>query len=404
MNRRSITRLVTLGAVAALAVGTLAGCAGRRRRRLGRPDLLAQLHHRPRQGLLGGDGRGRSRPSNPGVTIKIQAIQNEDMDGKLQTALNSGDAPDIFMARGGGKLAAVVEAGQVHGPHRCAVATTPSPRSARRRSPRSPSTTRSTACRPPCCPAASTTARTCSTQAGITETPTTFDELERRRRQAQGRRHRADRPRREGRLARRALVLLLRAARVLAGRRWPGSRRTRASTTRAGSGRRGPRGLRRDRAVQRRLPHHLRPAGRRLLRGPRRQPQGRHGAHGRVGSRRDRLAHARREAARRPRLVPLPRRRRRRRRARRDDGRRRRLLAARSTRRRSAPTSSNFVIAEGRSRRPTPSAFDTLPANTGRPGRRHRPRTAGGPRRPTTTRRTSRCGSTRCSARTSATR
>jgi raffinose/stachyose/melibiose transport system substrate-binding protein len=50
--------------------------------------------------------------ANPGVTIKIQAIQNEDMDGKLQTALNSGDAPDIFMARGGGKLAAVVEAGQ----------------------------------------------------------------------------------------------------------------------------------------------------------------------------------------------------------------------------------------------------------------------------------------------------
>jgi len=35
------------------------------------------------------------------------------MDGKLQTALNSGDAPDIFMARGGGKLADVVEAGQV---------------------------------------------------------------------------------------------------------------------------------------------------------------------------------------------------------------------------------------------------------------------------------------------------
>ena len=51
--------------------------------------------------------------ANPGVTIKIQSIQNEEMDGKLQTALNSGDAPDIFMARGGGKLADVVEAGQV---------------------------------------------------------------------------------------------------------------------------------------------------------------------------------------------------------------------------------------------------------------------------------------------------
>ena len=50
---------------------------------------------------------------NPGVTIDVQSIQNEDMDGKLQTALNSGDAPDIFMARGGGKLADIVEAGQV---------------------------------------------------------------------------------------------------------------------------------------------------------------------------------------------------------------------------------------------------------------------------------------------------
>jgi raffinose/stachyose/melibiose transport system substrate-binding protein len=51
--------------------------------------------------------------AHPNVTIKIQAIQNEEMDGKLQTALNSGDAPDIFMSRGGGKLADVVTAGQV---------------------------------------------------------------------------------------------------------------------------------------------------------------------------------------------------------------------------------------------------------------------------------------------------
>lgn len=51
--------------------------------------------------------------ANPGVKIEVQSIQNEDMDGKLQTALNSGDAPDIFMARGGGKLADVVEAGQI---------------------------------------------------------------------------------------------------------------------------------------------------------------------------------------------------------------------------------------------------------------------------------------------------
>ncbi|MGP7959481.1 extracellular solute-binding protein [Sanguibacter sp. A247] len=51
--------------------------------------------------------------ANSGITVKVQSIQNEDMDGKLQTALNSGDAPDIFMARGGGKLAEIVKAGQV---------------------------------------------------------------------------------------------------------------------------------------------------------------------------------------------------------------------------------------------------------------------------------------------------
>jgi raffinose/stachyose/melibiose transport system substrate-binding protein len=50
---------------------------------------------------------------NAGVTIEVQAIQNEDLDGKLQTALNSGDAPDIFLQRGGGKMAAMVAAGQL---------------------------------------------------------------------------------------------------------------------------------------------------------------------------------------------------------------------------------------------------------------------------------------------------
>jgi len=50
---------------------------------------------------------------HPNVTIKIQTVQNEDLDGKLQTALNSGDAPDIFLQRGGGKMNAMVNAGQL---------------------------------------------------------------------------------------------------------------------------------------------------------------------------------------------------------------------------------------------------------------------------------------------------
>ena len=32
---------------------------------------------------------------NPNVTIEMQSVQNEDMDGLLQTALNAGDPPDI---------------------------------------------------------------------------------------------------------------------------------------------------------------------------------------------------------------------------------------------------------------------------------------------------------------------
>jgi raffinose/stachyose/melibiose transport system substrate-binding protein len=51
--------------------------------------------------------------AHPNVKIKIQALQNEELDGKLQTALNSGSAPDIFLQRGGGKMAAMVNAGQL---------------------------------------------------------------------------------------------------------------------------------------------------------------------------------------------------------------------------------------------------------------------------------------------------
>ncbi|RKE17251.1 extracellular solute-binding protein [Streptomyces sp. TLI_171] len=54
---------------------------------------------------------------HPNVTINIQAIQNEDLDGKLQTALNSGSAPDIFLQRGGGKMQAMVQAGQIQELH-----------------------------------------------------------------------------------------------------------------------------------------------------------------------------------------------------------------------------------------------------------------------------------------------
>src|SRR5690349_2628807 len=50
---------------------------------------------------------------HPNVTINMQNIQNEDYDGKLQTALNSNSTPDIFFQRGGGKMLAMVNANKV---------------------------------------------------------------------------------------------------------------------------------------------------------------------------------------------------------------------------------------------------------------------------------------------------
>jgi raffinose/stachyose/melibiose transport system substrate-binding protein len=51
--------------------------------------------------------------SHPGVTIQVSAMQHEDMLTKLDAAFQSGDAPDVYMERGGGELADHVEAGLV---------------------------------------------------------------------------------------------------------------------------------------------------------------------------------------------------------------------------------------------------------------------------------------------------
>lgn len=106
-----------LTASAALAVGALAlsGCSGS-----GGESSDGQVTLTVWQNSTTGDGMqywedaaAAFMAENPDVAVEVQSIQNEDMDGKLQTALNAGDAPDVFMARGGGKLADVVDAGQV---------------------------------------------------------------------------------------------------------------------------------------------------------------------------------------------------------------------------------------------------------------------------------------------------
>ena len=110
-TRRSLVSAAALAAVGALA---LSGCTASTPEEGG--DSAMTLWHNSTTGpgvKFWEDTVADFEKANPGVTIDIQSIQNEDLDGKLQTALNSGDAPDIFLQRGGGKMAAMVKAGQL---------------------------------------------------------------------------------------------------------------------------------------------------------------------------------------------------------------------------------------------------------------------------------------------------
>lgn len=115
MNSR---RLPLATAVSVLAVGALAlsGCTGDTSGGGGGDGTTMTLWHNSTTGP-GVEFWEKTvadfEAENDGVTIEIQSVQNEDLDGKLQTALNSGDAPDIFLQRGGGKMAAMVKAGQL---------------------------------------------------------------------------------------------------------------------------------------------------------------------------------------------------------------------------------------------------------------------------------------------------
>jgi len=109
------------GAVAAaLAVGVaVAGCGGGSGS-AGSPASGGQVTMTFWHNATTGDGKAywddtvaAFEKEHPNVKIDVTPIQNEELDGKLQTAMNSGSAPTIFFARGGGKLADMVQAGQV---------------------------------------------------------------------------------------------------------------------------------------------------------------------------------------------------------------------------------------------------------------------------------------------------
>ncbi|XVU30566.1 ABC transporter substrate-binding protein [Actinoplanes sp. CA-054009] len=109
-------RILTVAAVLALSAAGLAACDGGDDGSEAGGDVTMQFWHNATTGpgkAFWDKTVADFQTAHPNVKIKIQSIQNEDLDGKLQTSLNSGSAPDIFLQRGGGKMAAMVEAGQL---------------------------------------------------------------------------------------------------------------------------------------------------------------------------------------------------------------------------------------------------------------------------------------------------
>ena len=115
MNRTTVLRTVAIGASLALLAACSSGgdddpgttpSAGE--------DVTIQWWHNSNTG----DGKdyydqvaADFETANPGVHIEVSAMQHEDMVTKLDAAFQADETPDIYMERGGGELAAHVEAG-----------------------------------------------------------------------------------------------------------------------------------------------------------------------------------------------------------------------------------------------------------------------------------------------------
>ncbi|KQY20353.1 ABC transporter substrate-binding protein [Cellulomonas sp. Root485] len=115
MMRTTVLRTLALGAgIALLATACSSGDAGDDSTDGASGDTTITWWHNSNTG----DGKdyydkvaADFEAANPGVTVEVNAMQHEDMLTKLDAAFQSGDAPDIYMERGGGELADHVEAG-----------------------------------------------------------------------------------------------------------------------------------------------------------------------------------------------------------------------------------------------------------------------------------------------------
>jgi raffinose/stachyose/melibiose transport system substrate-binding protein len=114
MNRSRTARVTAAAAVSALALGLVACSSGD-----GESDgntTITWWHNAtsdPLQGLWT-EVAAEFEEANPGVTVEVTGYQNEDLQRTLiPNALQSGDAPDLFMVWPGGEVRAQAEAGHL---------------------------------------------------------------------------------------------------------------------------------------------------------------------------------------------------------------------------------------------------------------------------------------------------
>ena len=112
MKARNVVIAIT---AAALAIG-LAGCSKTSPSTSSTGPVTMTFWHNASQ------GKGSAyweqavkafQDANPNIKINIEIVQNEDLDGKLQAAMQANNTPDIFFQRGGQKMADQVAAGKV---------------------------------------------------------------------------------------------------------------------------------------------------------------------------------------------------------------------------------------------------------------------------------------------------
>jgi len=115
MNTRSISRLLAAGAVTALTLAGITACGSTPGDSNG--DVTLTWWHNGTGEPLKGYWQSvadQFEEDHPGVTINVEAVQNEELQRtKIPNALRGNNPPDLFQQWGGGELATQVEAGRV---------------------------------------------------------------------------------------------------------------------------------------------------------------------------------------------------------------------------------------------------------------------------------------------------